>query len=52
MKIITTYEKHEPDTLGYSITIKYTYVGTEEEIKEVEEFCKTSIGGMTVCNEN
>ena len=49
MRISVTYEKHIPTTVSdHSITIKQTFFGTEEEIRKVEEQCKTSIGTMLV----
>ena len=49
MRITITYEKHIPTTVSdYSITIKQTFFGTEEEIKKVEEQCKDSICTMLV----
>ena len=52
MKITQTWEKHKPDTInGSSITMKFTYQGSDEEIKEVEDWCKQNISTATIFEE-
>lgn len=52
MKITQTWEKHKPTTTnGSSITVSFTYQGKDEEIKEVEDWCKKNISTATIYEE-
>lgn len=52
MKVIQTWEKYEPTTSGASITIKYIYQGTDEEIEELIEWCRQNIGFAKIMEVN
>ena len=53
MKVIQTWEKNKPNTTtGASITIKYIYQGTDEEIEELIEWCKQNIGYAKIMEVN
>ena len=50
MTINITYERDNPDTHGEHLHVYYTYIGTKEEIDEVEAFCKRQIQTALIIN--